>query len=69
MGAIAMDDKVYTIDEIAEALRVHRNTVQSWITSGDLVAIQIGRRQAYRITQADLDDFIRRRRTKKEKGD
>lgn len=52
-------ERVYTLDQVAEWLGFHRNTVRKWIQSGELIASQLGK--GYRIRQADLDDFMRRK--------
>ena len=54
-----MDKPVYTVEEVANRLRVDVKTVRKWIRNGDLVAIDIGRE--YRIRESSLNDFIRRR--------
>lgn len=46
-------EKVLTVDEVAEYLRVHPMTVQRWCRSGSLTAAKVGR--AYRIKKSDLD--------------
>ena len=56
-----MPDKMLSVEEVAEELAVNPETVRVWIRSGELVAFSIGK--GYRISRADLDDFIRRRRT------
>ena len=56
-----MPDKMFSVEEIADELRVNPETVRVWIRSGELVAYSIGK--GYRISRADLDDFIKRRRT------
>lgn len=56
-----MPDKMLSVEEIANELGVNPETVRVWIRSGELVALSIGK--GYRISRADLDDFIRRRRT------
>ena len=56
-----MPDKMLSVEEVAKELAVNPETVRVWIRSGELVALSIGR--GYRISRADLDDFIRRRRT------
>ncbi|QBD80465.1 DNA-binding protein [Ktedonosporobacter rubrisoli] len=57
-----------TVEEVAAEIRVHPDTVRSWIRSGELVAVDIGR--GYRIYRSDLNDFLERRKTgKKRKGD
>jgi len=64
-----MQDKMLSVEEIADELGVNPETVRVWIRSGELVAYSIGK--GYRISRADLDDFIRRRRTdyKKKRDD
>ncbi len=56
-----MPDKMLSVEEIADELGVNPETVRVWIRTGELVALSIGK--GYRISRADLDDFIRRRRT------
>ena len=56
-----MPDKMLSVEDIADELGVNPETVRVWIRSGELVAFSIGK--GYRISRADLDDFIRRRRT------
>jgi len=54
-----MDEKIYTVQEVAERLRVDTRTVRKWIHSGQLTAIDIGR--GYRIRESSLQDFIQRK--------
>ena len=56
-----MPDKMFSVEENADERRVNPETVRVWIRSGELVAYSIGK--GYRISRADLDDFIKRRRT------
>ncbi len=60
-----MPDKMLSVEEIADELSVNPETVRVWIRSGELVAYSIGK--GYRISRADLDDFIKRRRTDSKK--
>jgi excisionase family DNA binding protein len=52
-----------TVDEVAAELRVNPETVRTWIRAGELDAIDLGRE--YRIYRADINDFLQRRRTGK----
>jgi excisionase family DNA binding protein len=61
LGVMVMPDKMLSVEEIADELGVNPETVRVWIRTGELVALSIGK--GYRISRADLDDFIRRRRT------
>jgi excisionase family DNA binding protein len=56
-----MPDKMLSVEEIANELGVNPETVRVWIRSGELLAYSIGK--GYRISRADLEDFIMRRRT------
>lgn len=59
-----MQDRMYTVQEVAQQLRVSERTVRKWIEDGDLTAFSIGKR-GYRIAESDLQAFIdkRKRRT------
>jgi excisionase family DNA binding protein len=48
-------DKLLTIDELAEILRVSTRTVIRYIDSGKLKASKIG---VWRIKQSDVDRFL-----------
>ncbi len=54
-----MEEKVYTVEEVASQLRVDARTVRKWIRRGELSAIDVGRE--YRIRESSLQDFIKRR--------
>jgi len=64
VAIMAKQEKIYTIDEIAELLKLDRKTVKLLIESGDLGAFYV--RRQYRILQSDLDDYIDRNRVKKQ---
>ncbi|MBI3335592.1 MAG: helix-turn-helix domain-containing protein, partial [Candidatus Portnoybacteria bacterium] len=48
-------NKLLTIEEVAEVLRVSTRSVTRYIESGRLTASKIG---VWRIKQSDLDDFL-----------
>jgi excisionase family DNA binding protein len=54
----------YTVNQIAEKLQVHRDTVVNWIRKADLLAFNVAMsgKPRYRITQEALDGFMLRRR-------
>lgn len=54
-------DKLLTVQEVAEQLSVHIDTVRQWIRNKELDAIDLGGRAGYRISEAALDKFIRER--------
>jgi excisionase family DNA binding protein len=49
---------IYSTDQVAQMLGVHRHTVQRLIRSGELGAIKVGRR--LRITDEQLKAFVQR---------
>lgn len=57
-----MAERLLTVPEVAEILRVSNNSVYRWISGGDLTKVKLGGR-AVRIKQADLDWFIEERRS------
>jgi len=63
-----MPKEFYTVEEIANLLRLDERVVLDYIKSGELAAINVGRgKQArYRIGQSDIDIFVERRRVKPE---
>jgi len=59
------NEEPLTVEEIAQQLRVHVETVRNWIRSGELDAIDLGGK--YRIYRTDLNEFLERRRTGKKR--
>lgn len=51
-----MDEKYYTINQIAEKFGVTRTAVYDWMNTGRLNYVIVGQRR--RISQAQLDAFI-----------
>lgn len=54
-------EELLTVEEVAKELRINAKTVRQYITSGELIAIVVGK--GYKISRDDLEDFKRRRRT------
>ncbi len=52
-----MQEKMYTVQEVAQQLRVSERTVRNWIEQDELPAFTIGKR-GYRIAESDLLAFI-----------
>lgn len=59
------DKTYYTVQEVADLLKLHWQSVLTYIKKGELEALKLGK--GYRISQQALDDFIARRTTKGEK--
>lgn len=51
-----MSDDVYTIDEVADRLKVHVNTVRRAIDRREIRAVHIGRQ--VRVSKAELERVI-----------
>lgn len=51
-----MEEKFYTIDQIAEILGMHHKTIRKFITEGRLIANKVGKQ--WRITGHDLSLFM-----------
>jgi excisionase family DNA binding protein len=54
-----MEDKYYTIQEVADMLKVAYLTVYRWIQASKLVAVKAGKQ--YRIKKSELDKFLERK--------
>jgi len=50
--------KFFTVEEVADYLKVSAQTVKKYITSGKLSAVQIEKGGVYRISYAELMNFI-----------
>lgn len=53
-----MDENYYTINEVAEKLKVTRKTVYSWMNSGSLKYVIAGGRR--RVSSSDFEKFLHR---------
>lgn len=49
--------KLYTLQEVANILRVSRQTIYNYVTAKRLNATKYGKE--YRVTESDLQDFIK----------
>jgi excisionase family DNA binding protein len=57
------EDKLLTLEQVAEYLQVHRDTVYTLLRSGRLKGFQLGGRKAsWRIGENDLRDFLNAQR-------
>jgi excisionase family DNA binding protein len=54
-----------TVEDIAGDLKVHPETVRTWIRNGELAAIVVSKR-TYRINRNDYLEFIRAHRIQKD---
>ena len=52
--------KLLTLKEVSEKLRLHINTIREYVKEGKIPAIQFDR--AWRVDEADLEEFVRSRK-------
>jgi len=55
-------EKYYTIQEVADVLKVAYLTVYRWIQDGKLEAVKAGKQ--YRITQSQINKFLKNKNGK-----
>lgn len=51
------NNEFLTVEQVAELLQVHWQTILNYIKSGRLVALKLGK--GYRITRENLEKFIK----------
>ena len=56
-----MAKEYYTVEELAEHLHVHWQTILNYIRSGELEAVRLGK--GYRISKESFKKFIEKRST------
>lgn len=52
------EERLLTVAEVAEVLRVDEQTVRRWIRQGRLAAHSLGGKAGYRIQRRDLHRFL-----------
>jgi excisionase family DNA binding protein len=57
-------ETMFTVQEVADQLNVHPDTVRQWIRSGKLEAIDLGGRAGFRVSESALQKFIRERKVR-----
>lgn len=56
-----IEERWYTVEEIADALKVHVNTVRRWLRDGQLAGHNFGGKMGYRIRAVDFEAFLAER--------
>jgi excisionase family DNA binding protein len=51
-------DTWMTVEEVAEKLKVHPDSVRRWLRAGQLRGFMISRKAGYRIRPDDVDRFV-----------
>lgn len=57
-----IDKKYYTVQEVADLLKLHWQSILTYIKNAELEAVKLGK--GYRISQQALDSFIVKHTTK-----
>jgi len=52
---------LYTLEEVAQILRISLSTVRRLVGMGELKTVRVGRQ--IRVRQEDLDDYVRKARS------
>ncbi len=55
--------KLYTVDEVAQILRLSKRTIYTYIEFGYIRAIQVGEKKALRIPEDALQEFLKLNQT------
>ena len=63
------NEALYTVEDIARIFSVHPETVRNWIKSGELGGLKLGGAAGYRISESDLQAFLKKRRDAATKDD
>jgi excisionase family DNA binding protein len=63
---VVVDEQLLTVQQIAERLQVHQNTVLTWLKRGELSGIRIGGSKAgWRVRASELERFLSERETQR----
>jgi|GraSoi2013_115cm_1033766.scaffolds.fasta_scaffold805791_1 excisionase family DNA binding protein len=66
-GVKPMQERMFTVQQVAQQLQVSDRTVRNWVERGELRVFRIGKR-GYRIAESDLIEFIERRKQQNSDG-
>lgn len=55
-------NKLYTLQEVADYLKVSRQTIYNYVTAKKLKASKLAGQREYRVTEKDLQDFLKNSR-------
>lgn len=57
-----VDERWFTVEEIAELLKVHHDTVRRWLRAGALKGRAFGGKTGWRVRESHLVAFLERER-------
>lgn len=56
-----LEEKWYTVEQIAAHLQVHEQTVRRWLRDGDLDGRSFGGKTGWRVPESAINAFLARR--------
>ena len=57
-GAVRVQDRLLTVDEVARELRVSTGSIRAWLRQGHMRGFKIGK--FWRVREQDLRDYVER---------
>jgi excisionase family DNA binding protein len=54
-------ERMLTVKEVAERLRVHVGTVRHWLEKKELSGIKLGGQAGWRVRESELERFLKAR--------
>ena len=54
------EEKLYTLQEVADFLKVTRQTIYNYVTSGKLKASKLAGGKEYRVKESDLKELLQK---------
>ncbi len=52
------EDRLLTVEQVAERLQVNPETVRRWLRRGELEGVDLGHKAGYRISEQALSEFL-----------
>jgi excisionase family DNA binding protein len=52
-------ERWYTVEQVAEQIQVHPETVRQWLREGKLLGTLLSRRAGYRVAGSEVDAIMR----------
>ena len=52
---------MYTVEQLAELLQVHANTVRGWLATGKLHGVRLGGKAGWRVRASEFERFLKER--------
>jgi excisionase family DNA binding protein len=53
-----LERELLTVDQVADYLQVHKETVRKWLRSGELEGINLGGPAGWRVRKVEVERFV-----------